>query len=197
MKERPILFTSANVNAILREDNPKTQTRRIVKLQEHACLTGDCSHDKQSQCNLELMGVCPYQIGQHLWVRETFQFVAANSDGQRRAFKSSVPFTIHDCQWIEYAATPRVEPAIVWKPSIFMPRWASRITLEITKVRVERLQDITDEDAIAEGAYTHAQLRCDGQAVNLYRAIWESINGKGSWELNPWVWVIEFKRIKP
>ncbi len=99
-----------------------------------------------------------------------------------------------------------------WKPSIHMPRWASRITLEVTGVRVERLQDISEEDAIAEGVecweergYDDAQdfyrnYHTGGDlftAKASYRTLWESINGPGSWERNDWVWVIEFKRIEP
>ncbi len=98
-----------------------------------------------------------------------------------------------------------------WKPSIHMPRWASRITLEVTGVRVERLQDISEEDAIAEGVEVLWRGYDDAQdfyrnyhtggylftAKASYRTLWESINGPGSWERNDWVWVIEFKRIEP
>ena len=90
-----------------------------------------------------------------------------------------------------------------WKPSIYMPRWASRITLEVTGVRVERLQDISEADAIAEGC----SLECmtptgddSGSAIHGpggYIALWESINGPGSWDVNPWLWVVEFKRVTP
>jgi hypothetical protein len=93
-----------------------------------------------------------------------------------------------------------------WKPSIFMPRWASRITLEITDVRVERLQDISEADAIAEGMYTNeaaikklglpADIKLTGSCVDKYRIVWESINGKKyPWSTNPWVWVVEFRRV--
>jgi hypothetical protein len=80
-----------------------------------------------------------------------------------------------------------------WKPSIHMPRWASRITLEVVSVRVERLQDISRVDAIAEGC-------CDPDSSTpklAFEMLWQSINGPGSWEANPWVWVVEFKRIEP
>ena len=104
-----------------------------------------------------------------------------------------------------------------WRPSIHMPRWASRITLEIVSVRVERLQDISEEDAIAEGVYCENVIVSSyyghhevgeylyffhggpdegfESAVDAYAALWDSINGEGSWEKNPWVWVIEFRRI--
>lgn len=92
-----------------------------------------------------------------------------------------------------------------WKPSIFMSRWASRITLEITSVRVERLQDITEADAKAEGIEQHQECFLDysfrgpiqrwiSDPVLSYRSLWEKINGKGSWDANPWVWVIQFRR---
>lgn len=108
------------------------------------------------------------------------------------------------------------DPMCRWRPSIFMPRWASRITLEITDVRVERLKDISDGDAMAEGIYTeltkedtaHGDMwigtRINGSKCVLmpgvpqlhYSDLWESINGAGSWNANPWVWVVEFKRIE-
>jgi len=95
---------------------------------------------------------------------------------------------------------------MTWKPSIFMPRWASRITLEIEAVRVERLIEITADDCIAEGIYQQGgQWIIDGSETGLgwmqpegaYRELWESINGAGSWDANPWVWVIKFRRITP
>jgi hypothetical protein len=88
------------------------------------------------------------------------------------------------------------------RPSIYMPRWASRITLEIIDVRVERLQDISEEDAIAEGVtwFSSGAVECPGMPetpIDAYRALWEKINGPGSWEKNPWVWCISFKRTGP
>ena len=121
---------------------------------------------------------------------------------------------------LHYAATHTEEPPPRWRPSIHMPRWASRITLEITGVRVERLQDITEEDAIAEGIYedqvivgahcnggTHTEVRGsrffgtdDNEgfefAAGAYKALWDSIYGRDSWDKNPWVWVVEFKRVE-
>jgi hypothetical protein len=93
---------------------------------------------------------------------------------------------------------------IKYRPSIHMPRWASRITLEVTGVRVERLQDISEADAIAEGIDLNASaigIRTTGEspqpmAIAIYRSLWESINGPQSWDANPWVWVVEFRRIE-
>jgi len=81
-----------------------------------------------------------------------------------------------------------------WKPSIHMPRWASRINLEVVSVRVERLQNISEDDALAEGI---TLVERGTSPVDQFKKLWESINGPGSWEANPWVWVVEFKRIEP
>jgi hypothetical protein len=95
-----------------------------------------------------------------------------------------------------------VAPRQLWRPAIHMPRAASRITLEITGVRVERLQDISEDDALAEGCSSTAIVHEDGEdytghyASEEYQVLWESINGPGSWDANPWVWVVEFKRLE-
>ena len=149
--------------------------------------------------------------GDRLWVRETFQFIKQMSDGQRHTFKTYEQFTPDTYRWIEYAATPRdAEPPPIWKPSIFMPRWASRITLEIVSVRAERLQDIQLGDCIAEGIELPEAVKeacrlnagsgemdtIDYDPTEDYKHLWESINGKNSWSLNPWCWCLEFKKIK-
>ena len=152
---------------------------------------------------------CPYgQPGDRLWVRETHAFVPrtafAMSDGVQQTLR---PDDDHVAA-IYRAAWERSRGGIVWRPSIHMPRWASRITLEITCVRVERLQDVSDDDAIAEGVGQVVREKLpkiqqwgeydiiEVDAVAEYRALWESINGPGSWRANPWVWVIEFKRVE-
>jgi hypothetical protein len=150
---------------------------------------------------------CPYgKIGDRLWVRETFAYVSP--DENRRP--------VEECN-IEYRADtndkrpggwdndPDDPAALVWKPSIFMPRAASRITLEVTGVRVERLQDISEEDAIAEGApvedFYGEWLVPDPmpqKPSQWYRDLWDKINAKKCpWSSNPWVWVISFKRLEP
>jgi hypothetical protein len=233
MSEKPILFSGEMVRAILA--GHKTQTRRIVKPQPHPDFPISCINcewyspiiirDGREEPAPEVFGFasedkgwkCPYGAPDaRLWVRETFQFVHANSDGQRSTFNSALPFTQHDYQWIEYAATPRDnEPPPKWKPSIFMPRWASRITIKITGIRVERLQDISADDARAEGisdsriylTEPHTILDrkynlptgdippADKIAIGNYRGLWEAINGKSSWDANPWVWIIVFKQV--
>lgn len=96
------------------------------------------------------------------------------------------------------ASEDRPEWKRIWKPSIHMPRWASRITLEVTGVRVERLQDISEADAIAEGApWAACGAPQEGSHKAGFAQLWESINGSNSWSTNPWVWVIEFKRVTP
>jgi hypothetical protein len=228
IKERPMLFSAPMVRAIL--DGSKTQTRRIMKPQPEPCehRGGHSwpSNNHQSMLHIEdemqkwtgLAGdACPYgDIGERIWVRETFCKVDYSGYGD--------PAEV----WVDYRATPKYkashpagwdndphnEDALKWKPSIHMPRWASRINLEITAVRVERLNDISEADACAEGIECEPcdQTVCfknymaeywipawgdtiDTAAILSFESLWESINGAGSWQENPWVWVIEFKRV--
>jgi hypothetical protein len=183
-KERPILFSGPMVRAILA--GRKTQTRRIVKNQEWYNLKGDYGD--------RLRGVdrCPYgHPGERLWVRETW-FCATGEPG---------PALCH-----YQADGDRPEFKGLWKPSIHMFRWASRITLEITGVRVERLQDISEADAIAEGIAKHSDQWIDYPAGKSaagwsdprksFTSLWQSINGGDSWNANPWVWVVEFRKLE-
>jgi hypothetical protein len=215
MTERPILFSAPMVRAILA--GTKTQTRRVVKPAHKAWIEMPVTHQLGEWDKRPL----PYgKTGDRLWVRETWQAVSGN-DRVRHIMTHPRP----DRGWLEYAATPRAdEPAYKWRPSIHMPRWASRITLEVTGVRVERLQDISEADALAEGISRLAPSApphewsglnrftlngmgsgfCAGSvswnsptAEALYLRLWEDINGPGSWEANPWVWVVEFKRVQP
>ena len=162
MKERPIIFSSPMVRAIL--DGRKTQTRRDIK---EKLMCGEDAH----------VNNCQYgKPGDRLWVRETFCY---HDDLARYLYKAD-------------GVT-----GVKWKPSIFMPRIASRIMLEITGIRVERLQDISEEDAIAEGVDGENEAAKIGaewyeKPKRAYRRLWKSINGTGSWDLNPFVWVIEF-----
>lgn len=185
MKERPILFKGEMVRAI--REGRKTQTRRIFKgLIPPGCPGKHSCRVEAGFAKFHLNGKLamhsgewtrnPYgQPGDRLWVKETFRLSVPAHEGQ-----TGYPI---------YRADFESPPAGLWKPSIFMPRWASRITLEIVRIRVERLQDISAADAQAEGIKKVSTARLS------YCALWESINGKGSWAKNPWVWVIEFKRL--
>ncbi len=209
IKERPILFSAPMVRAIL--EGRKTVTRREVK--KRAAL--DCLAAGFEPAFLALPGnadLCPYgKPGDRLWVRETFAFAdksgshdAAPDDHWRPARPGMEP-EIYRC-W--YRASDGHTADGFWKPSIHMPRWASRILLEISDVRVERLQDITEEQAKTEGVrlYSdHAELgdwwHVDG--IETYSAdprksfelLWSSVGG--DWQANPWVWAVEFKRVTP
>jgi hypothetical protein len=197
MKERPILFSGPMVRAIL--EGRKTQTRRIMNPPPSECFMPEVgryhptviSRDGEAFPGPETFGAsdesegypCRHgQPGDRLWVKETFYPQGPNSFFYR-------------ADWNDEDG----EPDWNWKPSIFCTRKASRITLEITAVRVERLQDITIEDAIAEGCSNYAPdyPNSTKPAVTAYHTLWESINGPGSWAKNPWVWVIEFRRVEP
>lgn len=176
MKERPILFSGPMVRAIL--DGRKTQTRRPVKPQLFVATPSMFDFSK-----------CPLgQPGERLWVRETWMMgtMLGMHKGQER------PIAI-------YRADGEIKMS--WRPSIHMPRWASRITLEITRVWVERVRDITEEDAMKEGCIR--ELKPDGsvgwgaglvEAKDAFRDTWQSIYG--TWDDNPWVWAVEFRRTK-
>jgi hypothetical protein len=209
MKEKPILFSAPMVRAIL--DGLKTQTRRIVKTTRDrngsGCELAPC--EVAGEVNRgSRFDLCPYgQPGDRLWVRETFQPIFAEGFDH-----GSSPYPNYKTGFGYAISYPATDGIIEWidgddnitdrcRPSIHMPRWASRIQLEIVSVRVERLNDISEDDAEEEGAPLEL-----GQLEKLilgshakYRSgfvrLWESINGEGSWSDNPWVWVVEFKRI--
>lgn len=182
MRERPILFNGVMVRAIL--DGRKTVTRRVVKGMALDWLAKDMFTPEYVAKH---SGLCPYgRRGDRLWVRETF---AVYGDEKFAAihYRADRP---HDVG----------RKGVGYKPSIHMPRWACRILLEITNVRVERLQDITEEQAEAEGvrACEH-ELDPDGNgysATELLSILWSSLYGVDSYNANPWVWVVEFKRVE-
>ena len=208
MRERPILFSAPMVKALLA--GTKTQTRRIVKQQD--CIHGPTASgglfwipegmqgDPEPNCPTVLASSrCPYgQPGDRLWVKETWK-ADQIWDGHR-------PLDIPEGEAVLYTAdehATRIVP-FGWgrgRPSIFMRRWMSRITLELTSVRVERLNAISEEDAQAEGVVGCARQNsyprgCEGLPQRAeYAILWESINGSGSWAANPWVWVLSFRRV--
>ncbi len=196
-KERPILFSGPMVRAI--REGRKTQTRRIVKSQRdpYGILLGPKGVAMEFLGGTETMR-CPYgQHGDRLWVRETWNaWRQCNLEYNEWDTCDCAPSEIKErygAVKLEYAATS--ESVGPWRPSIHMPRWASRITLEIVGVRMERLQDISNEDCWKEGMYdeTNPQLKANRR---WFSELWESINGVGSWTTNPYVWVIEFKEVK-
>lgn len=208
MKERPILFSAPMVRAIL--DGRKTQTRRIVKNPEWTgCLTGDCPHERQAECDVALVALSPYGApGDRLWVRETCigeeledgtDGVRYLADGHFQPIDNTPRASIDWLKLHTYRGHKggRLGSKVV---AIHMPRWASRITLEITAVRLERLNDCSEADAEAEGVQACARRvvglpgGCDSFLCG-YRQLWSEINGKGSWEANPWVWVVAFRHI--
>lgn len=221
MKERPILFSAPMVRAIL--DGAKTQTRRVVKPQ-FVMRDGEPiwpSYAKRPRGRG--FEDCPYgQPGGRLWVRENFQPLMADDVPESEwlscdyktgaGYKVSYPATDGVVEYYDISTDDAFCDRVT--PSIHMPRWASRITLEITGVRVERVQEISEADAVAEGVERvvvgDGWRRYDSSsAIELaglvpcetarasYRSLWEQINGPGSWEANPWVWVIKFKRVTP
>lgn len=196
MKERPILMNGAMVRATL--DGSKTQTRRIVKGIALEWLQDGFTPEYVA---LPENGNSPFgYVGDRLWVREAF--------AETRIHQSAWPATTY----VYRECDNRTDYGGPWKPSIHMPRAASRITLGITNVRIERLNDISEDDAKAEGADCLITANCTPQSRALldmplmddtapyrngFALLWESINGDGSWTANPWVWVIENNVVKP
>lgn len=220
VKERPILFSGEMVRAIL--SGNKMQTRRIVKPQPPSNVesaTHNNARDAWFWWDNGLTGdkfACPYgKVGDRLWVRETWRPTYSDGPAGRQPF---IDFKAGpEIKGIDYGYVPReyvdgkwqsCEERIYnmlpgyprWRPSIHMPRWACRLLLEVVSVRVERLQNISEADAIAEGCVASDS---DGKfsvpgPVYRYEQLWDSINGKKHpWASNPWVWVIEFKAVNP
>jgi hypothetical protein len=199
MKERPILMNTFSIRGIL--NGRKTQTRRVVRCDQQFINVDDISepHEVYVGCGktIDWFGrpaknsfrqvPCPYgKPGDRLWVRETW-----NSD---QKYADLRPSMIPRGAQIYYKADGPDKPdpdgiVPIWRPSIHMPRWASRLTLEITDVRVERVQDIAPEDVFAEGIHS--------VKVGAFMGLWDSIYAERglSWASNPWVWVIEFALI--
>lgn len=214
MKERPILLSAPMVQAIL--DGRKTQTRRVKGLDhvntawnrtaiEKADCRGGLWHfwdgHEGSSSFAAFVAKCPYgQPGDRLWVKETFRMWDHSIDAVEVEYSADGIF-----QYVEMEHRQKRELKGLHKrdnkgkklthPSIFMPRWASRITLEITAVRVERLQEISEDDAKAEGVSPSLPV-ADERWVNSYHLLWDSINAKTHpWRSNPFVWVISFRKV--
>jgi hypothetical protein len=187
MKERPILMTPESAQKC--HDGTKTQMRRIVK---YSPILGEpdywCSKNSEPVF-MRVMGdyrrSCPYGfIGDRLWVRERWAWT-----GEKAYLYQGNPADARIAEeWNKWCR-------MKWTPSIHMPRLACRTVVKIIDVRVERLQDISEEDAVAEGV-TRDDNDERWNPIRAYKYIWESINGKGSWELDPWVWVLSFKKVE-
>ena len=212
MKERPILFNAEMVKAIL--SGRKTQTRRVIKPQPSSGVRKSVLVKSGVEDGHGREIVCPLgQPGDHLWVRETFSLLG-NEDGCPVDWNDSIVTDKKDAARVYKAScwqkpnnygiwtVPDHEMEFdgAWTPSIHMPRWASRINLLITGVRVERLNDISQEDAKSEGCCYGRGGGVPDLAVSPadhFPTLWESIYGIKSWAANPWVWVIEFERVAP
>lgn len=201
MRERGIIFNAEMVRAIL--DGRKTQTRRVMNNQP-CTLSGETISVQQDDFNFRWAGdlhndtsgwfSCPLgKVGDRLWVRETFKTGVCTES--TIAYKATHKPSDLEEGWYE---------EIKWTPSIHMPRRYSRITLEITDVRVEQLQDISKQDAISEGApQGHYSIDVISKRFGFpdfsrswFAQIWMDIYGEDSWSSNPWVWVIEFKKVE-
>lgn len=201
-RERPILFSGPMVKAILA--GTKTQTRRLIQ-PRHLNGTGfpmpTLAHaESLTAC---IGQFCPYGVpGDRLWVRETWCLAHPDYHSEEEGLRKGRP--VLDGRWCHYAATDDVDMSDGpgWRPSIFMPRWASRLTLEVLAVRVQRLQDTSDEDIQAEGIapeYVSGPGAADFamQRRLALAELWDKINGKRApWASNPWVWVVTFKRLE-
>ncbi|MBS4566893.1 hypothetical protein [Klebsiella pneumoniae] len=224
MKERGMIFNGEMVRAIL--DGRKTQTRRPIKWkQTRFTEIGEredgskwpWSEDAEHAC--DFWHPCPFgAVGDRIWVRETWQaihdYCDENGHVDERRYARSIPrhrgnywHPVYEEAWGNESREDREFP---WRPSIHMPRWASRILLEITDVRVERLNDISEQDSMSEGidadrlAESQDNYDCIADhnmtgrptATGAFKCLWESIYGEESWKANSWVWVIEFKRVE-
>lgn len=206
VKEHPILFKGRLVRAIL--EGRKTQTRRVVKREalrwlDESKFTPEFVAAPENQ-------LCPYGgPNDRLWVREACRLIYSNkedlhcieyaADNHRDLMPQHA-----DLRWVETARwkedESRDESFTPWRPSIHMPRWASRIMLEVTDVRVERIQEMDEFDAIAEGVYIDAipdLQNSEHPHLDRFPELWDSINAERGfgWDSNPWVWVVEFKRV--
>ncbi|MFM3315914.1 hypothetical protein [Klebsiella variicola] len=218
MTERGMIFNGEMVRALL--DGRKTQTRRPIKWkQTRFTEIGEredgsrwpWSEDAEHAC--DFWHACPFgAVADRIWVRETWSSDFANYYPNDRVWYAADNNRRLDIEVVDgvrgiYSPESDVHVPFRWRPSIHMPRWASRILLEITDVRVERLNAISEEDARAEGIIDGGCLNCgepepcgcanpEPDATDAFAYLWQSIYGQESWNANPWVWVISFERIE-
>ncbi|MDQ1214549.1 morphogenetic protein [Pantoea anthophila] len=189
MRERPIIFNADMVRAVL--DGRKTQTRRIIQ-ERHLYRGGRTAGnwpvhmpegEEGEKARLWAESNSPFgAVGDRLWVRETWARYNIDQNSHDMAYRATTPE-----DWPKEGR---------WRPSIHMPRWASRITLEITDVRVERLHAITLGDICKEFGCGLYDFRPATYGFTAWEELWKSIYGDDSWQANPWVWVIEFKSVE-
>jgi hypothetical protein len=206
---KPIIFSTPMVKAIL--EGRKTQTRRVIEPQPVTDILGmqrwrAVSSGDISQRNSIILDYAPYQPGDILWVREMWRCIAVGKGGQNEVaiieYKNGqqAVFDVDSKEALYFAGKAR------WKPSSHMPRKLSRLLLEVKGVRAERLRDISEEDAKAEGVSNISYMLSPNEVVRLgesaavtrFCSLWDTLNARRgfSWDSNPWVWVIEFERIE-
>jgi len=210
MKERPILFSGSMVQAI--RAGTKTQTRRLLKGSTEYRGPYNPAYVERHRNNPGWAAICPHgEVGTRLWAREAWR---TTGDGGRCDHMPPRDLQPHRVWYEADGAAPRDECVGKLRPSMFMPRWASRITLEITGIRVERLNDISEADALAEGVTTiwpdgpradggpnHYTIKIGNVSFNaptaagVYAMLWSQINGEESWAANPYVWCLEFQPV--
>jgi len=223
MKERPILFSEQRVRALL--VGQQTQTRRIMKTQAfgpgqdhhegvHAFdVNANHLHGYKLMSMADISQHCPYgKPGDILWVRETWRGPIVPENDLAEYERDPAPFRLPAfCQYRadnnelgHHAQSGPEADQFGWQTAIHMPRWASRINLRITAVRAEKIQDISEDDIMAEGVQTDSHFLNNFFTMNMnaespkeaYRKAWQKQYGATSWEVNPWVWVIEFARVE-
>lgn len=221
MADRPILFSAPMVVALL--EGRKTQTRRVLKprkgLTLHELITEGEQSGNEYRCRRDQVQEPRINVGDRLYVREA-HYLTDDGDYEYAVYTADGAEAVGE-HLQEIASLENSHPAIDWsrhkkqRPGIHMPRWASRLTLPVTDVRVERLQDISKEDAIAEGIlfvndnYGNGPAYCDfhlgnkwdtaewfASPVDSYRSLWNQINGENAWDDNPWVVAVSFEVLK-
>lgn len=217
MADKPIIFSAAMVRALL--EGRKSQTRRVLKPQPELYHEGrwhvygrggGCAGLHTDDVAEVALDYIPYAKGDLLWVREAWRTAAAVDDAPPRDLVPGLRPLSYEA---DYDREPNDGCRGRLRPSIHMPRWASRISLKVTGVRVQRLQEISEEDALAEGVDPldsqlvswHAEWSCDGKRiietetrtrVPAFQRLWETLHGPGSWDANPWCCAISFERVQ-
>lgn len=191
MNDKAIIFSAPMVRAILA--GRKTQTRRVVKMDPtRGYVKNVRGYDLWHYSDPEAVRACPFgPIGRHLWVRETWApcIGGACAPGNPTLYR---------------ADDEPVYNELTWCSPIYMPRWASRITLEVTEIRLQRLNEISEQDAVAEGFAAHPYYMADGSkdemmsfaAVDDFATFWANMHGEESLRANPWVWAVTFKQVE-